>query len=303
MALHRFGRMALLSAMASLGLSGAPAIAQEVIKIGAPLALTGGLTYSGNKQKLGFDLWLERINKAGGISVGGRKHQIELVIYDYQTDGKRAGELAEKLINDHKVSFMIAPYGSAHTEVTAAVAERYGVPIVAVASSEAVHDQGFKHLFGMLAPRGVGKTLLALSIGLAVASGSSLLCWSAPRPRRVLYVDGEMTLVDLQQRMLELSVGFGHQIPNDAFRMLAADHTEHGIKLATQEGQEGNSPASSVLSHRPRPWGNSAGTDPAALVTSLRIVQQVYLSTSREQSVSIGAVSGRSRFWEAVNSR
>ena len=47
---------------------------------------------------------------------------------------------------------MIAPFGSGHTKVTAAVAERYGVPIVAVASSEAVHDQGFKHLFGTLAP-------------------------------------------------------------------------------------------------------------------------------------------------------
>jgi putative DNA primase/helicase len=39
---------------------------------------------------------------------------------------------------------------------------------------------------GMLyAPRGVGKTLLGLSIGLAVASGTPLLRWSAPRKRRV----------------------------------------------------------------------------------------------------------------------
>jgi branched-chain amino acid transport system substrate-binding protein len=36
--------------------------------------------------------------------------------------------------------------------VTAAVAERYGIPIIACASSEAVHDQGFKNLFGTLAP-------------------------------------------------------------------------------------------------------------------------------------------------------
>src|SRR5205085_537536 len=43
-------------------------------------------------------------------------------------------------------------YGSGHTKVTAAVAERYGIPIIACASSEAVHDQGFKNLFGTLAP-------------------------------------------------------------------------------------------------------------------------------------------------------
>jgi len=47
---------------------------------------------------------------------------------------------------------MTAPYGSGHTKVTAVVAERYGVPIIACASSEAVHDQGLKNLFGTLSP-------------------------------------------------------------------------------------------------------------------------------------------------------
>ncbi len=91
----------------------------------------------------------------------------------------------------------------------------------------------------LYAPRGIGKTLLALSIGLAVASGSNLLRWSTPKARRVLYVDGEMILSDLQQRLSEISVGLGCQIPNEGFQILAADHTEGGINLATQEGQAG----------------------------------------------------------------
>ncbi len=152
MAWRGFGRLTLASTVVAAGLSATPASAQDIIKIGAPVALTGALADSGKKQKLGFDLWLERVNNAGGISVGGKKYKVELVTYDYQTDGKRAGELAEKLINEDKVSFMIAPFGSGHTKITAAVAERYGVPIIAVASSEAVHDQGFKNLFGTLAP-------------------------------------------------------------------------------------------------------------------------------------------------------
>jgi RecA-family ATPase len=48
------------------------------------------------------------------------------------------------------------------------------------------------------ARRGGSKTFLALAIGLAVAGGTCLLRWSAPKARRVLYVDGEMTLIDLQ---------------------------------------------------------------------------------------------------------
>jgi branched-chain amino acid transport system substrate-binding protein len=151
MAWRAFGRV-MAPAVVVSALWSVPTSAQDVVKIGAPLALTGALADSGKKQKLGFDLWLERVNAAGGISVGGKKYKVELVTYDYQTDGKRAGELAEKLINEDKVSFMIAPFGSGHTKITAAVAERYGVPIVAVASSEAVHDQGFRHLFGTLAP-------------------------------------------------------------------------------------------------------------------------------------------------------
>jgi branched-chain amino acid transport system substrate-binding protein len=152
MALHRMGSLVVALAILGASLAGTSALAQDVVKIGAPLALTGALADSGKKQKLGFDLWLERVNKGGGISIGAKKYKVELVTYDYQTDGKRAGELAEKLISEDKVSFMIAPFGSGHTKITAAVAERYGVPIVAVASSEAVHDQGFKYLFGTLAP-------------------------------------------------------------------------------------------------------------------------------------------------------
>jgi len=50
-------------------------------------------------------------------------------------------------------------------------------------------------------PRGLGKTFVALGIAWAVASGASFLNWTASRPRRVLYVDGEMAAVDLRERL------------------------------------------------------------------------------------------------------
>jgi putative DNA primase/helicase len=91
----------------------------------------------------------------------------------------------------------------------------------------------------LYAPRGVGKTLLSLSIGLAVASGAPILRWSAPRQRRVLYVDGEMPLVSLQERLKAISFGLERDIPNDGFRILAADQTENGISLGREEDQSG----------------------------------------------------------------
>jgi putative DNA primase/helicase len=94
----------------------------------------------------------------------------------------------------------------------------------------------------LYAPRGIGKTLLSVSIGLAAASGTPMLRWSAPRQRRVLYVDGEMPLVSLQERIRAISIGLGAEIPNHGFRILAADHTESGISLGSEDGQSAMEP-------------------------------------------------------------
>ena len=98
-----------------------------------------------------------------------------------------------------------------------------------------------KGLMMIHARRGGSKTFLALAIGLAVASGTSLLHWSAPKARRVLYVDGEMTLIDLQRRVGALKAGIGVTIRNDHFRLLAADLT-NVPDLATEAGQRALDP-------------------------------------------------------------
>src|SRR5215470_4718399 len=123
------------------------------IKIGAPLALTGPLADEAKKQDVVWKMWLEKVNAAGGINVGGTKTKVELVKYDYQSDGQRAGQLAEKLITDDKVDFVLSPFGSGHTKIVATIAGRYETPIIAcAASSESVFDQTLKHLFGTLSP-------------------------------------------------------------------------------------------------------------------------------------------------------
>jgi branched-chain amino acid transport system substrate-binding protein len=125
----------------------------QTIKIGTPLALTGGLADEGKKQVVAYDMWLKRVNDAGGINVGGKRMKVELIRYDYQTNEQRAQQLAERLIVEDKVDFMLAPFGSGHTKVVAGVAERYGMPVVATsASSESIFNQGYKNLFGVLAP-------------------------------------------------------------------------------------------------------------------------------------------------------
>src|SRR5690606_3224297 len=97
-------RRSLQRALACAALATAPlvvpvqAAAQETIRFGAPLPLTGALAPEALKQQQGYDLWAEQVNKAGGIDVGGKKMKVEIVYTDYQSNTPRAVQAAERLI-------------------------------------------------------------------------------------------------------------------------------------------------------------------------------------------------------------
>ena len=149
----KFEKLLSTLAVAAVTLGGAPAFAQEVIKIGAPLALTGPLADAGAKSKQGYDICISAVNDKGGLDVGGKKYKLQLVEYDYQSETNRAVQIVQRLINVDKVPFLLAPYGSGDTKAAAVVAERYGVPMVAAsAATKTVFDQNFQNLFGVLFP-------------------------------------------------------------------------------------------------------------------------------------------------------
>jgi DNA primase len=59
-----------------------------------------------------------------------------------------------------------------------------------------------KASLGMIyAQRGIGKTFFTLSLGMAVASGGQFLKYYAPKPCKVLYLDGEMSIFSMQDRI------------------------------------------------------------------------------------------------------
>ena len=87
-------------------------------------------------------------------------------------------------------------------------------------------DKGLAMIF---APRGVGKTWIALSIAHAIASGSEFLRWRAPGSRRVLYIDGEMPAVTLQERYATVVAASMIDAPAKTFRLVAADFQPDGL--------------------------------------------------------------------------
>jgi branched-chain amino acid transport system substrate-binding protein len=141
-------------ALAAAGVAvAANAFAQQTIRIGAPLPITGPLAPEAVKQQRGYDLWAEQVNKAGGINVGGKRMKVEIVYQDYQSNTPRAVQSAERLITQDKVQFLFAPFGSGAAKAASSVSERYKTPMIAVtASSSQVYDQGYKYLFGTFTP-------------------------------------------------------------------------------------------------------------------------------------------------------
>src|SRR5258708_3885705 len=111
----------------------ASAVKAADIKIGAPLGLTGAVSDEAKKQEVTFKMWLAKVNAAGGINVGGTKMKVQLVQYDYQSDGQRAAQLAGKLITDDKGDVLFSPFGSGHTQIVATIPARFELPILACA--------------------------------------------------------------------------------------------------------------------------------------------------------------------------
>lgn len=59
-------------------------------------------------------------------------------------------------------------------------------------------------LMMIFASAGVGKTYFALNMACAMASGGQFLKYASPLPRKVLYVDAEMSFPNIQKRLIDL---------------------------------------------------------------------------------------------------
>lgn len=87
------------------------ALAQQPIKIGHSMALTGTLGGGGKGALIGLQLWVEDVNAKGGLL--GRK--VELITYDDQSNPATTPGIYTKLLDVDKVDLLIAPYATVPT--------------------------------------------------------------------------------------------------------------------------------------------------------------------------------------------
>jgi branched-chain amino acid transport system substrate-binding protein len=134
-----------------LFLMGSVAWAQDTLKIGAAVSLTGAQSRFGNMVKNGYELWKDDVNEKGGIDVGGKKYKVAIIYYDDQSDPQVSAKLTEKLITEDKVQFLLGPYSSGITLATSAIAEKYNmINMACTANAGSVYSRGYKNVFSIL---------------------------------------------------------------------------------------------------------------------------------------------------------
>jgi branched-chain amino acid transport system substrate-binding protein len=125
--------------------------ADDAVILGAAVSLTGKYSVNGKNTKDGYDLAVKRINEMGGLKVGGKKYALKVVYYDDESTPARGAQLAERLINQDGVKFMLGAYSSGLTKAMAPVTEKYKVPHVeGNAAARELFTQGYRYLFAVL---------------------------------------------------------------------------------------------------------------------------------------------------------
>ena len=107
MATARRGMAAAALAALLLWASGAGA-AEEPIKIGCSMALTGGVAGISKQVLAALQIWTEDVNAKGGLL--GRP--VKLIFYDDQSNPSNIPPIYTKLIDVDKVDLLIGPYAT-----------------------------------------------------------------------------------------------------------------------------------------------------------------------------------------------
>ena len=117
--------------------------AAEPIKIGSVLSTTGPAGYLGEPELKTLRLYVENINKAGGVL--GRP--LELVFYDDGSDANKANGFAKRLIDDDMVDVLVGGTTTGSTMSMVPIVEKAGIPFVSLAGAVVIIEPVKKWVF------------------------------------------------------------------------------------------------------------------------------------------------------------
>lgn len=129
--------------LAAAALLQAPAFAQEPIRVGSFLAVTGPAAFLGDPEQKTLEMQIDKINADGGVL--GRK--LQLVAYDSAGDAEKARTFVKRLIEQDKVDVIIGGSSTGETMAAVPLAEAAGIPFVSLAGAVVIVEPVKKWVF------------------------------------------------------------------------------------------------------------------------------------------------------------
>ncbi len=117
--------------------------AQAPIRVGSFLAVTGPAAFLGDPEQKTLELYVERLNAAGGVL--GRK--LELIAYDSGGDAEKARTYAKRLIEQDKVDVIVGGSTTGETMAVVPLVEAAGLPFVSLAGAVVIVEPVKKWVF------------------------------------------------------------------------------------------------------------------------------------------------------------
>ncbi len=126
----------------------------RTLTIGFTTSQTGSLTKESKEQVQGLQLWLDGLEKAGGLKLqDGTQIKFQFKSYDDESTKDRVQQLYTKLATEDKADVLISPYSSGLADAAAVLAEQYGkLMIVTGASSDSTFTKGYQNIYMMYTP-------------------------------------------------------------------------------------------------------------------------------------------------------
>ena len=183
--------------LSSTSISFSKVVGDKII-LGAAVSLTGKYSTNGKHTQNGYNMAVERINSMGGVKVGGKTYKFDIIYYDDESNSGRAAQLAERLIKQDGVHYMLGPYSSGLTKAMAPVTEENKIPMVeANGASRSLFTKGYKYLFAVLSP---ANQYLEVAIDLAVEKNGGPVVIAMAFEQDAFSQDVRLGIVDAAKR-------------------------------------------------------------------------------------------------------
>ena len=261
-----------------------PSPTGPVINVGAVLSLTGSQAESGQMAKEGYLFCQDWINAKGGVTLRGVGHRLNIDIADDQSRPSIAAATTEQLISQMHDTLLLGPSNDATTARAAPVAEQHQVPMISSgASSDAIFNNHYHYLFGVLAPhsrqlQGVIDMALAQtpkpqSVAVLYASDSlsaevaaATVGYAQARGLNVVYGGGYPSGVNDLGGVLGAAAGSGADL------LLEAGHSSESVQTVRQAKQ---------MNIQPKLFGFSDGPGSAIFTTNLQKAANYAVGTTQ----------------------